>query len=484
VSDAVVSFVDLIFHHALSRPDKPAVILADRVATYDMMAQGVLRAEARIRALGLPPGALVCLSFDNPIRHLIVGAALFRLGHPVISAGRPDELLALQLPIAAFLHEVGVPFLPGQRQAVVDDSWFAGERQPLAASPPKGFADEQRICCVGLSSGTTGRPKAISLSIKAFQLWVMNCYSTMGLGVWERLILLIGLNSTWGFTIAAHALFAGRTLVFAANAREAMHLIGVYGADALAATTIQLRELVRQQTEEPMPCTSLRTVVTGGGLASRALIADARARLCSSIFNLYGSTEAGGTTFASVDRLAGTEGATGYVAPWAEVEIVDADDNVLPAGTDGVLRIRATCQGAPYPPGADNPSFRDGWFYPGDRGRIEPDGLMVLSGRTSEVINVGGLKLAPDVIEDVLSKHPAVTAVAAFGNPGDSGIEEISVALSVSRPVSEQHLIAWCAERGVPLTRVFFLDALPKTSSGKIHRDLLKRQLLASNPTT
>ena len=212
MSNAVVSFADLIFHHALSRPDKPAVILPDRVATYDMMAQGILRVEVRIKALDLPRGTLVCLSFNSPIRHLIVGAALFRLGHPVISAAQPNELLALQLPIGAFLHEAGVAFMPGQRQWVVDDTWFAGERQALAASPPNGFADDQKICCVAMSSGTTGRPKAISLTIKAFQQWVMNYYSTIGLGTWERLILLIGLNSSWGFTIAAHGLFAGRTL--------------------------------------------------------------------------------------------------------------------------------------------------------------------------------------------------------------------------------------------------------------------------------
>src|ERR1700690_1047783 len=272
MSNAVVSFADLIFHHALSRPDKPAVILPDRVATYDMMAQGILRVEARVKTFGLPSGTLVCLSFNNPIRHLIVGAALFRLGHPVISAAGPADLQALELPIGAFLHEAGVPFMSGQRQSVVDDAWFAGERQPLTASPPNGFADDQKICCVALSSGTTGRPKAISLTLKAFQQWVMNYYSTIGLGTWERLVLLVGLNSSWGFTIAAHGLFGGRTLLFAANPRETLHVVGVYGADALAATTIQLREILRQQTKEPMPCTSLRTVLTGGGLASRAMI--------------------------------------------------------------------------------------------------------------------------------------------------------------------------------------------------------------------
>ncbi len=90
MSNAVVSFVDLIFHHALARPEKPAIILADRVATYDMMAQGILRVADRIRDLGLPRGALVCLSIDSPIRHMIVGAALFRLGYPVISVPKPE----------------------------------------------------------------------------------------------------------------------------------------------------------------------------------------------------------------------------------------------------------------------------------------------------------------------------------------------------------------------------------------------------------
>jgi acyl-coenzyme A synthetase/AMP-(fatty) acid ligase len=414
---------------------------------------------------------------------MIVSGALFRLGHPVIATTRPDDCLSLRLPVGAFFHGPGMALIPGQRQVLVDDNWFTGARQPLTASPPKGFSNEQKICCVALSSGTTGRPKAISLTIKAFQQWVVNYYSTLGLGAWERMLLLIGLTSSWGFSLAAHALFAGRTLVFANNARESLHMIAVYGVDAMAATSVQLRELVREQAREPVPSTSLRTVLTGGGLLSRSMTSEARARLCSSIVNLYGSTEAGGTAFATTDQLGGIEGATGFVAPWAQVEVVDTSGNALPAGTNGVLRIRATCQGAPYPPeqAANDQSFRDGWFYPGDLGRITPDGLMILTGRSSEVINVGGLKLAPEVIEDILRTHPAVTDVVAFGEMGESGIEEISVALVTNRSVSDSHLIDWCAERGFPLTRIFIVDSLPRTSSGKIHRDLLKRQLLEKN---
>src|ERR1700722_14484134 len=113
---AVVSFVDLIFHHALARPEKPALILPARVATYDMMAQGILRVADRIRSLDLVPGTLVCLSIDSPIRHMIVGAALCRLGYPVVSVSKPAEIMPLQLPVGAFLHGPGMPFMAGQRQ--------------------------------------------------------------------------------------------------------------------------------------------------------------------------------------------------------------------------------------------------------------------------------------------------------------------------------------------------------------------------------
>jgi acyl-CoA synthetase (AMP-forming)/AMP-acid ligase II len=300
----VVSFADHIFHHALTRPQKPAIILPDRVATYHMMAQGILRVEARLRALALRSGVLACVALDSPIRLMIVTAALFRLGHPVLSVASPQNGASLDLPIGIFLHGPGMPPMSGQRQAIVNDDWFAGEPQPLTASPPRGFPDNDSISLVALSSGTTGRPKAISLTIDVFQRWVVSYYSTLGYEPWERLLLLIGLTSAWGLTIAAHALFAGRTLVFANNARESLHMIGLYGADAMAATSVQLRDVVREQAREPVASASLRLILTGGGLLSRSMTAEARAKLCSSIINLYGSTEAGGTAFAMCDRLA------------------------------------------------------------------------------------------------------------------------------------------------------------------------------------
>ena len=136
--------------------------------------------------------------------------------------------------------------------------------------------------------------------------------------------------------MAAHVLSAGKTMLRATTPRDALQMIAVYSADAMVASSQQLRELVRQQTDAPISCPSLRVVMTAGGLISRSLLLEARAKLCTSVVNQYGSSEAGSTAYALADQLAEIEGATGYVVPGAQVEIVDENYNKLPPETDGV----------------------------------------------------------------------------------------------------------------------------------------------------
>jgi acyl-coenzyme A synthetase/AMP-(fatty) acid ligase len=474
----LASFVDLIFLHARIRPERPAIVLGDRVVTYDMMAQGVLRVEDRLRAVGLAPGDLVGIAVDSPVRHMIVAAALYRLGHPSLSVRQIADVLPLDLPIRAFLHGPNEQIHIGQRQIFVDDEWFAGERRPLPVASSTGFSDDRAICRIELSSGTTGRRKAVSHSVDSLHKWVVNYFAALGLAAWERLLSLPGLNSSWGFTLAAHALFAGKTLAFAPSARSSLDMISVYGIDAMVASTQQLGELVREQIKAPVPCSSLRVVLTGGSLLPRSLMLDAGARLCSMIVNQYGSTEAGATAIATIDRLTAIEGATGFVAPWAEIEIVDESDNRLPPGVDGILRIRSNCQAEPFPPGRPDghAGFRDGWFYPGDRGHLAAEGLLVLSGRTTDIINVGGQKIAPEVIEEALRQHPAVVEAVAIGTRAANGTEEIVVVMVSRGRVTGQAIIEWCAKREIPVARVTEVDALPKTESGKIHRHLVRKQ--------
>jgi acyl-coenzyme A synthetase/AMP-(fatty) acid ligase len=477
-------YADLIFHHALTRPEKPAIILADRIVTYGMMARGIMSVEDRLRALRLPPGGLVALAIEAPIRHMIVSAALFRLGHPTIAARRTRDIPSVGLPIAKYLEEARDNLIVGLDQAVVEDDWFAAPPRPFDASPAKGFANGNAVNRISLSSGTTGQSKLSAQSIDAFNFMVMCYFSSIGQGNWDRMLCLPMMSSLWLYSVAAHALYAGKTLCFAATERDTLQMIAVYGVDCLVCSVPNMEELLVEQRKNPVPIPSLRTVLTGGSLPSRRLLSELQAGICANIVVQYGATEVGGTSFALADRLMATEGAVGFVTPWSEVQVLDDDGRVLPPDTDGILRIRSICQAGPYPDekAAGDSNFRDGWFYPGDFGRGSAAGMLIVRGRLSELIHVGGAKIAPEAIEEIARRHPAVADAAAFGGTEPNGGEEIWLAVVPRGPLDSAGLTAYCAAEGYDVARVVAVSAIPRTALGKVERERLKRELRDAPP--
>ena len=470
-------FVATILHHARARPGKPAVILGDRVATYGMMAQGILSVSARLAALGLPKGALVSIAINSPIRALIVAAACYRLGLPTLMARRTADIASVGLPIALRLEGSGDALAPGLKQMLVEDDWFTGASD---AAAPDGFADTDAICRVDLSSGVTGKPKSLGSSVATFEGRLAGYTFSVGQGYWDRMLCLPPLTSGWGFTIAAHALYLGKTLVFAPTARDALLMIAIYNVDCLVASPLHLRQLLDERASQPGALPSLRLIFTGGALPTRALLDEARAWLCRHIIVQYGSTEAGATAFGPAESMIADDGAVGFVAPWADVEAVDDHGNILPPGRDGILRIRSNVMATPYPDadahGAD--ACAGGGFYPGDRGHVTADGTMIVAGRIAEILVTGGQALAPEAIEEIARRHPAVADVAAVGIARARGAaEEICLAVVPRGSLDAASLIAHCAAHGHRIDRVAPMQEIPRTALGKVARDTLKHLL-------
>ena len=118
--------------------------------------------------------------------------------------------------------------------------------------------------------------------------------------------------------------------------------------------------------------------------------------------------------------------------------------------------------------------FRDGWFYPGDLGAVTADGLLILSGRASEVINAGGVKVAPSVIEQALDERREVAEAAAFGAPDADGIVRIWAAVVANEPLDLAALAAHLKGRlGESAPRLFQVSSLPRTGNGKVLRGVL-----------
>jgi acyl-CoA synthetase (AMP-forming)/AMP-acid ligase II len=123
----------------------------------------------------------------------------------------------------------------------------------------------------------------------------------------------------------------------------------------------------------------------------------------------------------------------------------------------------------------------DGWFYPGDVGRLETGGTLFITGRSSEVINRGGVIVAPEAIEDVLRLDRRIRDVAVLGVPNASGIEEIWAAVVSDTLIDGRQLIEAARPRlneKVP-DRIVQVSEIPRVENAKISRHQLREQLRA-----
>ena len=183
--------------------------------------------------------------------------------------------------------------------------------------------------------------------------------------------------------------------------------------------------LVERMLDLPKPeqyLTGVRDVRFLGAMASPRLLS-AFARICSGRIHIgYGSTELG-RIFAGVFD-AGQPMAAGHVGRlYADVEFRFLDDTGHPSATEGELSLRPPPDALPldYPSGLPL-GDADGWIATGDLGRRLPDGCIVLSGRKSELLNIGGIKRAPLVFEHLLRGFPGLADIAAFARAHRKGM--------------------------------------------------------------
>jgi long-chain acyl-CoA synthetase len=149
----------------------------------------------------------------------------------------------------------------------------------------------------------------------------------------------------------------------------------------------------------------------------------------------------------------------------------------LPAGQVGQLRVRAPWSPQGYAVGHGSRQFRDGWFYTGDLARFVAPRRIVLAGRADDLINRGGVKIAPQLIEAVLAAHPDVSDVAVAGVP-DRIAGELPVAFVVlKRPEALQELNEYCRQR-IEAHRLpegyVAVNQIPRSPEGKVLRAQLR----------
>jgi acyl-CoA synthetase (AMP-forming)/AMP-acid ligase II len=220
------------------------------------------------------------------------------------------------------------------------------------------------------------------------------------------------------------------------------------------------------------------TIAVGGSVLTPQLNRLARLRVTQSLFVGYGSTECGTVAYAPAAIEDRYPGASGYVIPSCEVQVCDADGEPVPAGVCGELRIRGECSVDGYLDDAASSAemFRDGWFYPGDAGTVSDTGLLCVLGRTRDLMNLGGVKVASEMVEVALAATPGVSDLAAFALDVGNGVDSPWVAVVRAEGFRQETLVAHYRQRfpNLPALSVANIEKIPRNAMGKVQRNVLR----------
>jgi long-chain acyl-CoA synthetase len=240
--------------------------------------------------------------------------------------------------------------------------------------------------------------------------------------------------------------------------------------------TFELLAAARAHTD----LSALRLCISAGTALPKATFDAFRARFGVPIRQLYGCSEGGALALNTSAEPARTWAAVGRGLGDTRFRILDAD-----AEGSGEIAVASASLTRGYDglPEANAASFGDGWFRTGDRGRLDAEGLLYVTGRRNLYIELAGHKVDPYEIEDVLVAHPAVDEAAVLGVPGQRAGDTLIKAVVVpaepaglEQAPTPQALRRWCAERlaayKVPAICEWRTE-LPKSPLGKVLKKYL-----------
>jgi long-chain acyl-CoA synthetase len=423
-----------------------------------------------MRELGVMPGDLVVLDLPETLSMLFTEAAFHEAAaSAVLPRGyASDGAFAIQW----IFSSASTPPAPqgGATVVTVDDEFIRRVQQNPVGIRPRDYASENSVARLVFSSGTTGQPNAIAITLAAMEFHSANALATWMSG--DPFLLFLPTSTAMGFYGFYVSAKDGRPFwsVEAGDPAAIADLAVRSSATSLKASPAQVAALVDVLEARGQRLPDVRTVQIVGTVMPPAL--SARVRIATEgceIYNLYGSTEA---TIATVRYYESDDPFdAGQIFEGSLVQIVDDDDVELPQGEIGHIRHHHPYMVHQYlgAPEATRAAFRGEWFYPGDLGLIRPDGGLTLAGRASEVLNAGGVKIDPTQLDLFAVSHPGVIDAASFGYETSAGTTQIGMALVTEDVVDVQALNRALAARfGAAAPRlVARVTEIPRNAMGK-----------------
>jgi 4-coumarate--CoA ligase len=493
-----VAITQYVFERASQHADRIAFVegASGRCFTYGALVDLVGRAAAGFAARGIGHGDVVGIMAPNLPEYAVVfhGAAtaggLTTTINPTYGA---DEVrYQLNDAGAQLLVTVG-PCLDVAREAiegtavretlVIGESSFDALLDDGSMAPVAVAADD--LAVLPYSSGTTGLPKGVMLTHANLVANLLQIESHLEFEEHEVFMACLPFFHIYGMQLMMNAgLRIGATVVTMPrfDLEHFLALTQEHRVTRLWTVPPMVLALARHPVVDEYDLTSVRSVLSGAAPLGPELAAEAGSRIGIPVVQGYGMTELSPVSHAPLwhDPRPGT---VGLLVASCEARVVDPETgDDLGVGDDGELWIRGPNVMKGY---LNNETATaatiddDGWLHTGDIGHVDSDGYWFIVDRVKELIKVKGFQVPPAELEALLITHPAVADVAVIGVPDEEAGErpKAFVVLKPGVDASAAEIQAFVAEHVASykrLSEVAFVDAIPKSPSGKILRRLLR----------
>ena len=330
------------------------------------------------------------------------------------------------------------------------------------------------------TSGTTGRPKGAKRATRIQDARrLMDLLSIVPYHRRDVILVPAPMFHSFGILNMTIATLLASTMVLPErfDPEESLELIERHKATVAAFVPVMLHRLVSlPDAGRRADVSSLRITVVSGSSLPPSLRERAREVLGDTLYDLYGSTEAGWVAIATPEDVAKRPDSVGRLVPGVDVAVLGENGERLPTGEIGRLYIRSEAHFEGYTSGEKAEQLGN-LMSIGDLGHLDEDGFLYVEGRADDMAVIGGENVYPIEIENVIRRVPGVDDVAVAGVP-DQEYGRVLVAF-VTGTATEDQIVEACREGlasyKVP-RRVELLDELPRTGTGKI----LTRELVAS----
>lgn len=483
---SVMNLYETIRQTAHKYPGSPAVIYKTSVLTYKDLIRQIETAGMILKKMGIMPHDRVGLVCPNCPEYIILSFAIF-------------VCRACVVPISEKLKQA-------ERDTIVRDISLnalifssAGESAPIRSFQPfkvlhnvfllKRFLKKKYIsnelrrirpAFIRFSSGTTGASKGIVLSHATILERTAAANKALKLTHDDTIVWLLPMSHHFAVSLVLY-LIVGAVIVICDDtglpAGRGMHdAIRTHNGTFIFAAPWHFKILSQIAGKADLKSVRLAVSTTAG--LSETIFEDFKKKFGLPISQCYGIIEVG-LPAINLGKPCEKKSSVGAPITGFRIKIIDPDSGKeCKTGKPGAILVKGPGMlDAYFKPWRNRKHIlKKGWFHTGDSGKIDSEGYLAIMGRSSNVINMAGLKFFPQEVESVLNMHPAVkeSRVLAFNHPRWGEIPIAEAVLKKGCQAGEEELTGFCrkylASFKIP-NAIKFVDSIEKTVSDKIKRN-------------